>query len=299
MSLVGLTRIRGASVQTFKRAISESLDSIGYIWEKSLSRVVIKTNLCYYWDYTTGQTTDPRFVAAIVDLLREKTSVNDIAILESDASAMKCKYSYRFLGYEKLFKDYDVRLVNLSEEKSDLTRVTCDGQSYRFLVPRIISNADLRINVPKIKYTMKGIELTCALKNMYGCNPYPLKYKYHVELGNVIVALNKVMKFDLCIIDANIVSGIQPRRMGLVVSSRDPVAIDTVAAEIAGLSPGKIKYLNLAKKESVGKMNYVIRGESISYYKSLYPRKTVRKKLIDRAYPWIIRLKIGKQLGIG
>lgn len=223
MSLIGLAKIQGLTSVSMRQAVLESLNLIGYQWSKTINSVVIKANLCYYWDYSTGQTTDPKFVAALVDILREKTSVSDIAIVESDASAMKCKYAFRFLGYEKLFQDSDVRLVNLSEEKSEAATVICGGQSYRFLVPQIIHDADLRINLPKIKYTMKGIELTCALKNIYGCNPYPLKFKYHSQLGNVIVALNKAMKFDLCIIDGNIVSGIQPRKLGLIMASKDPL----------------------------------------------------------------------------
>ena len=83
------------------------------------------------------------------------------------------------------------------------------------MVPQVISNADLRVNISKIKYMVDPIKLTCALKNIYGCNPYPKKYKYHHDLGNVIVALNKAMKFNLCLIDGNIVYGVQPRKLGL------------------------------------------------------------------------------------
>ncbi|MCW4047997.1 MAG: DUF362 domain-containing protein [Candidatus Bathyarchaeota archaeon] len=299
MSLVGLSKIRGCSIAAIKKAILESLDLIDYSWNNRVSSVVIKANMCYYWDYSTGQTTDPRFVAALIDVLREKTPVKDIALVESDASAMKCKYAFRFLGYEKLAHDYDVRLVNLSEEKSDPFTVTCDGQSFRFLVPQIIQNADLRINVPKIKYTMKGIDLTCALKNIYGCNPYPMKFKYHSRLGKVIVALNKAMKFDLCVIDGNIVSGVQPRRLGLVMTSKDPVSIDAAAAKIAGLNPKMIKYLRLAQLEGLGSLEFISRGESLSKFNAMYPRKNIKRKLMSQAYSWVTRLKLGNRLGLG
>ena len=298
MSLIGLSKIRNCSPDFMKQAISESLDLIGFSFERNTDKIVIKANLCYYWDYSTGQTTDPRFVKALIEILKEKTSASDIAIIESDASAMKCKYAYKFLGYEKLFRHSDVRLVNVSEEKSNSLSVKCGEQSFRFLVPQIIQDADLRINLPKIKYTMKGIDLTCALKNIYGCNPYPPKFKYHPRLGEVIVALNKLMKFDLCIIDGNIVSGVQPRKFGLVMASRDPVAIDVASARIAGLNPERIKYLRLASQEGLGQMSFIQKGASLDYFKSLYPRKTVKKKLLSRVYPWVARSKLGKKLGI-
>jgi uncharacterized protein (DUF362 family) len=297
MSLVSLTKIEGNNI---KQAITEALTLLHYTFRKDLQNIVIKINTCYYWDYSTGQTTDPAFVASLIDLIREKTSPDiKIALVESDASAMKCKYAFRFLGYEKLSKSLNVRLVNLSEEEGEDVSVTCGEQSYQFLVPKIIRNADLRINLPKIKYTIKGIELTCALKNIFGCNPYPLKFEYHPQLGNVIVALNKAMKFDLCVIDGNIVSGIQPRKIGLVMASKDPVAIDVAAAKIAGINPKTIKYLKLADREGVGHMNFILKGAPLNQFRAIYPKKTLTNKLIGLAYPWVIRLKLGKRLGLG
>lgn len=298
MSSISLTKIRNESQNSVKSAISESLDLIGYSFPNKAKSIVIKANLCYYWDYTTGQTTDPKFIAALIDLIREKTSNANIAIVESDASAMKCKYAFRFLGYEKLSQKYNVRLINLSEDKTDVSVVTCAGHPFRFRIPQTIQNADLKINLSKIKYTMEPIKITCALKNIYGCNPYPKKYKYHVCLGESIVAINKAMKFDLCLIDGDIVSGIQPRRIGLVMASQDPVAIDSAAAEIAGLNPKAIKYLQLAKKEGLGNTAFIPKGLPLRQFKSMYPRKTINKKLMTHAFTIVTRVGLGKRLGV-
>jgi uncharacterized protein (DUF362 family) len=296
MSLVSLAEIKENNL---KEAIAESLNLINYSFKKDLQKVVIKINACYYWDATTGQTTDPAFVEALVGLIREQTSPDvDISLIESDASAMKCKYAYKFLGFEKLAKTLNVKLINLAEEECDDTKVSCDGQTFDFKVPKIIQEADLRINLPKIKYTMSPIHLTCALKNIFGCNPFPQKYKYHPQLGEVIVSLNKAMKFDLCIIDANVVSGIKPRKMGLVMASIDPVAIDVASAKIAGLKPGSIKYFKLASREGLGRMDFVAKGEPLSKFKAKYPKKTFQKKLMGAAFPWVKRLKLSRRLGL-
>jgi len=95
--------------------------------------------------------------------------------------------------------------------------VTAGKYSFKIMVPKTIRDADLKVNVPKIKYSMEPIKLTCALKNIFGCNPHPQKFKYHSKLGEAIVAINKAMKFNLHIIDGIVVSGIQPRRLGLVM----------------------------------------------------------------------------------
>jgi len=255
--------------------------------------------MCYYWDYTTGQTTDPKFVASLIDLIRERiTPTVDISIVESDASAMKCKYTFKMLGYEKLATNYKVKLVNLSQNPYETVQVTAGKQSFTLMIPQTIQKAELKINVPKIKYTMENIKLTCALKNIYGCNPYPKKYRYHSRLGEAIVAINKAMKFDLHIIDGYIVSGIQPRKLGLVMASKDPVAIDVAAAEIAGLNPRRIKYLQLAEKEGIGKISYIPRGSPINYFRSRYPRKDFKKKLMGKAYAALILTGLGEKLGI-
>jgi len=299
MSLVSLVKIRENTINSMKQAILESLDLIGYSFGKESMNVVIKPNLCYYWDYTTGQTTDPKFVAALVDLIRDQTSSDvNISIVESDASAMKCKHAFKMLGYEKLSQNHDVNLVNLSKDKCDDVEVTVGNQSFRLTVPWTIRDADLKINIPKIKYTFEKIKLTCALKNIFGCNPYPKKFKYHSKIEEAIVALNKAMKFDLCIIDGNIISGAKPRKIGLVMASKDPVAIDAAAAKIAGINPKTIKYLSLAAKEGLGHTNFIQKGIPLDYFKVRYPRKDIQKKLMGKAYGFIVTMGLGKRLGL-
>ena len=90
MSLVSFVKIVQSGHDQLKRAILESLSLIDYTFPRNVENVVIKPNMCYYWDYSTGQTTDPKFVAALIDILRSQIRSDlDISIVESDASAMK------------------------------------------------------------------------------------------------------------------------------------------------------------------------------------------------------------------
>jgi len=300
MSLVSFVKINQEYQNPLKQSIIESLALIDYSFNKTIKKVVIKPNLCYYWDCSTGQTSDPRFVAELIDLLRQEISTDvEIALVESDASAMRCKYAFRMLGFERLAAEKNVRLVNLSEEPcDDDANVSCNGKAYSFKVPKIIQAADLKINLPKIKYTVDPIKLTCALKNLYGCNPYPKKYKYHSDLGNVIVALNKAMKFDLHLIDSNIASGIQPRRLGLIMASRNPVAIDVAAAKIAWLNPNQIPYFRLAETEGIGNRAFTPKGEPLESFRALYPKKTFKRKAMGRAYKMVLQVGLGRRLGL-
>lgn len=282
-----------------KEAIKNALRLINYEFRKDIRKIVIKPNMCYYWDSSTGQTTDPKFVAALIDVIREDVSDPEISIVESDASAMKCRYAFKFLGYEKLSKDYNAKLVNLSEDEFSLVKQTSGGKSFQFMVPRTIESADLRINVPKIKYMNRSkIKITCALKNIYGCNPYPKKFKFHSALSETIVALNKAMKFDLVVIDGNIVSAGQPRKLGLIMASTDSVAIDTAAATIAGVNPKSIKYLQLASKEGLGQTTFTDTGLGIEYFKERYPRVSVYQKVVLKGADLVARMGLGNKLGL-
>ncbi|MEM1540672.1 MAG: DUF362 domain-containing protein [Candidatus Bathyarchaeia archaeon] len=266
------------------KTLEGSLELINYEFPKNVKNVVIKPNLCYYWDYSIGQTTDPRIVAAIIELLREKISKGlNISIVESDASAMKCKYVFKFLGYEKLAKSYNVKLINLSEDKGEKVVVTVRGENFEFTMPETIKNADLRINVPKIKY-MGQTKISCALKNIFGCNPEQKKFKYHPKIDETIIALNKIMKFNLHILDGIRVVGTRPAKLDLVMASQDPVALDTAAAEIAGVNPRTVRHIKLAHKEGLGNITYIPKGENPETFARKFPKKKIKHKILASAY---------------
>lgn len=278
MSLVSLVKLEEPEV-SLDRAINNAIDLTQFKFSKSTKNIVIKPNLCYYWDYSTGHTTDPKFVGTLIDVIRSKTSPTvKIAIVESDASAMKCKYVFPMLGYEKLAKEKSVELVNLTQDKATKTSVNVNNNSHEFLVPQTIAEADVLINVPKIRY-MPGVKISCALKNIYGCNPYPKKFKYHPWLDEAIVCLNKIMRPDLCLLDAIIVKGVQTLKLGLVIASTDPVALDAAASRIAGINPKSVGHIVLASKEAIGNLQFTTKGEKLDYFKNQFPERKTKHKV--------------------
>ena len=295
MSLIGLVECKERHIDLIKEAIKEAVRLIGYSFPKAKS-VIIKPNMCYYWDYSTGQTTDPNFVAALIDLLREEISSNlNISVVESDASAMKCKYAFKYLGYERLAKRYDVSLVNLSEVESEKVKVKVQDENFEFLLPKIIRDADLRINVPKMKY-MHFTKISCALKNIFGCNPYPKKFKYHSRLNEAIVALNKIMRFELCILDGITVYGSKTLRMGLVMASEDAVAMDAAAAVIMGVNPKSVDHIMLAEKEGLGSTSFKVKGEKLDYFRNKFPKKRLSNRIVELGYKAVCALGLDKRL---
>jgi uncharacterized protein (DUF362 family) len=283
----------------FAKAIATSLDLINYKFPGNVKNVVIKPNMCYYLHPSRGETTDPAFIGALVNVLRQmiESDVN-ISIVESDASAMKCKHVFKFLGYDTLAKKYNVDLINLSEEQFEDVEAKAGNCSFHLTIPRIIQNADLRINVPKLKYSpIKELGITCAMKNLYGCTSYPKKYKLHARLVEAIVAINKTIPFDLCLLDGNITRGARTSRLGLVMASRDPVTFDSASARIAGLNPNKIEYLKLARKEGLGTIAFAERGLPLDYFRGWYPKENISLKLKNEALRLLIRTGLRARLG--
>ncbi|UCE95800.1 MAG: DUF362 domain-containing protein [Candidatus Bathyarchaeota archaeon] len=281
MATLSLARIEDYS--NIKPTIERIFNLAKYQLNLKIRRVAVKPNLCYYWEWSTGETTNPQLVSELIDFLRERLSRNlEISIIESDASAMKCKYAFKFLGYERLAKEKKVNLVNLTDDQSEYVKVKVNNQSYSLSVPTTIRKADLFINLPKIKY-MPQVIMSCALKNIFGCNPRPNKFKYHGYLAETIVALNKVMKPDFCIVDGIIVLGQSTKRLGLLMASTDPVAIDAAAAKILGLNASKIQYIRLAEKEGLGSTKYETAGDHIDYFVQRFPRRSAINKLTSVA----------------
>jgi uncharacterized protein (DUF362 family) len=293
--LVSYVKIWGEGNDSIKKGIEESLDLINYSLPRGAKNIVIKPNLCYYWDSSTGHTTDPKFVASLIEVIRDQISRSaNISIVESDASAMKCKYAFPLLGYEKLAREYDVNLVNLSEDKTENIQIEVNNRQFDLSLPQTIRDADLRINVPKTKY-MDSVSVSSSLKNIFGCNPMPLKYKFHPLLNETIVALNKIMKFNLHILDGIILLGTHPRRLNLIMSSQDPVAFDVAASKLLGQNPRKVRTITLAQKEGLGNISYFSKGIDPIAFEKLFPKKSVSDKIVASAYAFGLRTGIFKR----
>ncbi len=277
MSLVSFVRAENCDPEPLKNAIKASLDLIRFDFERKARKIVIKPNMCYYYHPSTGEVTDPRFVGALIDVFRENLDVSEIVVVESDASAMKCKNAFGMLGYDKLAAEKNVELVNLAEEKCRIVTQSFGGREFKFHIPDLFSEADLIVNVPKPKY-MESVKLSCALKNFYGCNGYPKKFIYHKVIDDAIVAINENIKTHLVVLDGLTVVGTYTKRLNLVMSSEDPVAADSAVATLLGMTPHSIGAIALAVKKGLGTSGFSPIGE-FEYFKNQFPSRKLKDNL--------------------
>ena len=263
-------------------AVARALELIDFNVKKEAKKIAIKPNLCYYWKSTTGETTDPHLVEAIIDILRMKCKVDEILIVESDATAVKAKYAFRALGYEELARRKKVKLLNLCEDESLSTPHVSPAISREIRIPKTLTEVDLFISVPKLKFH-SITALTCALKNQFGCIPIRRKVVFHNRIHETIALVNKLIPPDLIVVDGIIAGGKTPKRLDLIMASSDPVAVDCAAAKIAGLSAGRIKYIVQSEKNGAGSMNFQCVGDDIQYFANSFPRKGLVSRFARKA----------------
>ncbi len=270
-------------------AVARAIDKLNYDFSH-VKTVVIKPNLCYYWNASTGETTDGRVVSATIKYLRQKVSDAKITVAEADASAMKTKFCFGILGYDDLCEQHSVGLMNLSE--GDVVKRTVEVGSEKLTLPfnEVLLNADLVVNVPKLK-THNFVGVTCALKNMFGAISKPRKYAYHNNINNVIVAANKIVPSHITVVDGLIVRGSVPKKLGVVLAGDNALSTDAVASKIMGFNPLSVPHLNLAAKEGLGetrKISTIEDGITLAQAKKEFPHYSHRM----HALSWELQLKV-------
>lgn len=275
-------------------AVEQALRLIHFDLNKKFSKIAIKPNLCNYWRSSAGETTDPKVVEAIIDVCRMNGSPDEIHIVESDATVMKTKYAFKMLGYEKLAKRKNVKLINLSADtllpiKSNTTNPILQ----QIKISETLTETDLFISVPKLKlHPLTG--LTCALKNQFGCIPIKRKIVFHKSLNKAIAIMNKVIAPDLVLVDGIISKGKTPKRLNLVMAGCDPVAVDFVAAKIARLNPKRIKHIIESENLGVGSTNVECVGDDWLRFAKSFPRRgffyNVSRKSLLQLYGLYLRL---------
>ncbi|MBS7658900.1 DUF362 domain-containing protein [Candidatus Bathyarchaeota archaeon] len=168
------------------------------------------------------------------------------------------------------------------------------GQFFpKIKIPRILNEADLFISVPKLKiHPLTG--LSCALKNQFGCIPFKRKIIFHKNIHEIIAFINKSITPDLVLVDGIICKGRTPIRLNLLMASHDPVAIDFIAAKIAGLNPLKIEYIVKSEGLGVGSTNVKCTGDEWKNFATIFTKKSfiynLSLKLLISLYNLYLRL---------
>lgn len=128
----------------------------------------------------------------------------------------------------------------------------------RMIVPRLWTEADLFISLPKIKVNIYT-DVTLSVKNNFG---FLLQHdrlpNHHYNLHRKIADLYRVRPPDFVIVDS-IVAGegqgpmsAEPVQLGVLLAGKNGVAVDTVACHLMGFDPHGIEHLRLLHSVGLG-----------------------------------------------
>lgn len=247
-----------SKVTDLKEDIKKSLEFIK--WKdrvKSDSTVFIKPNFTYP-HYKEGVTTSPDLIKAFLEILKDRA---DTVILgESDGGNHSFTADDAFKGHNmpEICKKTGVELVNLSKLPSRKVEDNIQGKKVEVQLPDLLlDDVDCFISVPVLKvHVMTNV--TLSMKNLWGCYPDTMRGLYHKNLSHKLTLITKALNPQIVLMDAKYaldghgpMYG-EPKKLDIILSSNNPVAIDSLGASVMGIPIKTVEHILIAEKEGLG-----------------------------------------------
>jgi uncharacterized protein (DUF362 family)/Pyruvate/2-oxoacid:ferredoxin oxidoreductase delta subunit len=254
-------------------AVQQAVDLLGGIEEfvQPGDRVLIKPNLLKARPPEAAVTTHPEVVRAVIRLVHEQGGT---ALVGDSPGMGDLKKVAEKSGILDVVHEERAQLEDLTEA----IQVKNKGRFQHFEVARTAYEADVLINLPKLK-THGMTTLTGAVKNLFGCVPGKRKVQWHFNTGvnhelfmKMLLELYVLLKPRLTIMDA--VVGMEgngpgsgdPRFVGALLAGRDAVSVDAVSAHMLGVKAEKLPLLQAARLQRIGETdlnNVRLLGDSL------------------------------------
>ena len=263
-STVALVKCDTYDEQQVYRAVEAGLDLLGGVGHfiKPGERIVIKPNVLFGTNPQKCVTTHPSVFQAVCRLLQQA----DATVYYGDSPSFgKCEAHTKRADLKRVADELGVKLADFDHGKAVSHQEALLNK--RFVIANGVLESDGLINLPKLK-THPLTRFTGAIKNQFGCVPGILKSQYHVKMpdpydfATMLVDLNTLIRARLCIMDGIMAmegngprSG-QPRKLGVLLFSSDPVALDSIACKIIDLNPEFVPTLKAGEKAGLGTYHY-------------------------------------------
>jgi uncharacterized protein (DUF362 family)/Pyruvate/2-oxoacid:ferredoxin oxidoreductase delta subunit len=203
-------------------------------------RVLLKPNMLSAKPPEAAVTTHPAVLRAVIELVR---SAGAVPLVGDSPGIGGIRRVAERSGMLAVVEETGATLVPFEEVRE----TAGSGTFRRFALAAPYLDADRIINLPKLK-THEMMTMTCAVKNLFGAVVGAEKPAWHLQAGadrelfaRMLLEIYLLRPPDLTIVDAVVAmegngpaSG-DPRRVGLLMAGANAVAVDVIAAEIAGI----------------------------------------------------------------
>ena len=253
-------------IEQVTEALNQGMDCLGG-WDAFVQpgmTVLLKVNLISPKSPDTAAITHTEFVRTITRILKQRGCIVWIGDSSGGAIAGTAPTARSFIvsGLKQVAEEEGAVIKNFDLEGVEAVSVDNPFVSEMHLAKPVFQ-ADLVINLPKLK-THSAAMFTGAVKNIFGLVPGLKKADYHriapspTDFGHVIASMHKVTAQGLHIMDGIIAMQGEGPTAGTVYNankilmSTDPLALDTVAAHMIGLTVDDIPILSVARDEGLG-----------------------------------------------
>ncbi len=221
-------------------------------------KILLKPNILNGSDPRRCVVTHPRVFGAVARAL----SPTGVTMTYGDSPCVeKCAEAARKAGFAAEAEALGIPLADFDTgEQKVFSRAKRHG---RFPVAAGVSSADGVVSICKLK-THNFTRLTGAVKNQYGCVPGLTKAQFHTrfplpaDFAAFIVDISAYIAARLYIMDAVMAmegdgpNNGDPRALGLLLFSTDPVALDAIACRVIDLDPRHVPTCTAGQSAGLG-----------------------------------------------
>ena len=240
-----------------RAALTEAIGAVGGLdFISPGMRVGIKANLVSAMEPGAGATTHPALLAELCRMIVDRGA--EAVVGDSPGglyNAAALHRVYRVCGLSavteaggELNEDFNVRDVVFEDAHA----------VHSFTATEYLCRCDAIISFCKLK-THGMMEMSAAVKNLFGTIPGTLKPEYHFRFpdpavfSDMLIDLNEYWKPQLFLCDAAI--GMEgngptqgsPREIGAILAAESPSKLDLLAAKLIGLTADDVPTLQAAR----------------------------------------------------
>ena len=241
-------------------AVSRGLELLGgaSAFAGTGERIVIKPDLLVASAADKAVTTHPAVFSAVVKALAETGAT--LSWGDSPGFGSTLGVGKR-AGIAERAEALGVRLADFEHGR---TVSFPEGRLIKqFTIAEGVASADGLVSLPKLK-THALTRMTGAVKNQFGCIPGLLKGEFHTRMPDVarfsqmLVDLNRLLRPRLVVMDAIVAMegngprGGDPRHVGVLLLSADPVAIDALGCRVMALDPTLVDTVTVGEQWGLG-----------------------------------------------
>jgi len=266
-SLVALVPCSKYDEELVNEKVKEAINLLGGL-ESIINKdekILVKPNLLFGAPANKAITTHPSVFGAVLNALKGEGYENVLYGDSNGKPISDVEKTARMAGLEEVAEKYG---VGFADFKTEVNVPFPEGKACkRFPLCKGVIDSDAVISVCKMK-THALEKITGAVKNQYGCIFGPNKALGHAlypdsnSFAKMIVELNMCIKPRLYIMDGimamegNGPSSGNPVMMNVLLSSTDPVALDSVYAKLVNLNPNLVPTIVYGEKMGLGHSKY-------------------------------------------